>query len=245
MKTADAASSDTVVVEIDVDGLARRAVALPVDVGRYSRLTVLADALLSLSEPISGTLGSDFLSEPPPKSRIEKIEIPTGKTSTLVEGVNGFAVSADRSTLVYRAGKKLRVLAAGDKPPEGEDDAPGRASGWLDLGRIRVNVEPAAEWRQMFREAWRLQRDYFCDADMSGVDWQRVHDRYLPLLDRIGARSELADLIWEMQGALGTSHAYECAGDDRTAPAYPLGFLGADLALAGSGRWKAARLGRA
>jgi tricorn protease len=247
MKAADPGptTAQGVVVEIDVDGLDRRAIALPVDVGRYSSLTVLADALLALSEPISGTLGSDFVAEQPPKARIQKIEIPTGKTSTLVEGVNGFAVSTDRSTLVYRAGKKLRVLAAGQKPPEGEDDAPGRASGWIDLARIRVNVEPAAEWRQMFREAWRLQRDYFWDADMSGVDWQRVHDRYLPLLERIGARSELADVIWEMQGELGTSHAYEIGGDYRKAPAYPLGFLGADLALDSSGRWKVERIVRA
>jgi tricorn protease len=232
-------------VEIDVDGLDRRAVALPVDVGRYSRLTALSDAVLVLSEPILGTLGSDFLAEPPPRSSIERFEIPTGKKSTLVSGVNGYAVSADRSTLVYRAGKKLRAIAAGAKPPEGDDDKPGRASGWLDLGRIRVNVEPGAEWRQMFREAWRLQRDYFWDADMSGVDWQRVHDRYLPLLDRIGARSELADVIWEMQGELGTSHAYEIGGEYRKAPAYPLGFLGADLTLDRSGRWKVEHIVRA
>ena len=245
MKSPEAKPADDVAVDVDVDGLDRRATALPVDVGRYSRIAVLADAVLTLSEPMSGTLGVDFVAEPPPKARLEKIEIPTGKKTTLVDGINGFALSADRTTLVYRAAKKLRVLAAGEKPPEGEDDKPGRASGWLDLGRIKVNVDPGAEWRQMLREAWRLQRDYFWDAGMSGVDWQRVHDRYAPLVDRIGARSELADLLWEMQGELGTSHAYEFGGDYRKPPAYPLGFLGADLALDRSGRWKVERIARA
>ena len=245
MKTAPEDGSDAVVVEIDVDGLDRRATMLPVEVGRYSRLVALSDALLALSEPVTGTLGTDFLVEPPPKARIQRIEIPTGKMTTLVEPVNGFAVSADRSTLVYRSGTRLRALAAGQKPPEGEDDRPGRASGWLDLGRIKVSIDPAAEWRQMYREAWRLQRDYFWDADMSGVDWQHVYDRYLPLLDRIGARSELADLLWEMQGELGTSHAYEFGGHYRKPPAYPLGFLGADLALDRSGRWKVEHVVRA
>ena len=245
LNTAEPAAPETVTVDIDVEGLDRRAAALPVEVGRYSRLFVLPDALLAQSEPVTGTLGSDFIAEPPPKARIQKIEIPSGKVTTLAEPVNGFAVSADRSTLVYRSGKKLRVVAAGQKPPEDGGDKPGRESGWLDLGRIRVNVDPAAEWRQIFREAWRLQRDYFWDDEMSGVDWQRVHDRYLPLLDRIGARSELADILWEMQGELGTSHAYEFGGDYRKPPSYPLGLLGADLALDSSGRWKVERIVRA
>jgi tricorn protease len=97
----------------------------------------------------------------------------------------------------------------------------------------------------MYREAWRLQRDFFWDADMSGVDWQRVHDRYLPLVDRLGARSDLADLLWEMQGELGTSHAYETGGEYRPVPSYGLGFLGADLRLERSGRWKVERVIRA
>ena len=61
----------------------------------------------------------------------------------------------------------------------------------------------------MYREAWRLQRDFFWTEDMSGVDWEHVYQRYLPLLDRIATRGEFSDLMWEMQGELGTSHAYE------------------------------------
>ena len=88
-------------------------------------------------------------------------------------------------------------------------------SGWLDLDRIKVSVIPGVEWRQMFREAWRLQRDQFWTPDMSQVDWLAVHDRYLPLVDRVSSRSEFSDLMWEMQGELGTSHAYEYGGDYR------------------------------
>ena len=67
--------------------------------------------------------------------------------------------------------------------PHGDDhEPPGRSSGWIDLGRVKVSVEPALEWRQMFQEAWRLQRDQFWTEDMSSVDWQRVHELYLPLL---------------------------------------------------------------
>ena len=234
-------------VVIDVDGIDRRTTELPVGVGRYLQIAALKDALLLLSAPIEGLLGRDWSAEAPPTFAIEKVEIPSGRMSTLVPGVNGFAVSKDLSTLVLRSGNRMRVIAAGEKPPEGEgvDDRPGRHSGWLDLDRIRVNIEPAAEWRQMYREAWRLQRDYFWDADMTGVDWQLVHDRYLPLLERVSARSEFADLMWDMQGELGTSHAYEQGGDYRRAPSYGLGFLGADLTLDRSGRWVIARIVRA
>src|SRR5262249_32674145 len=85
------------------------------------------------------------------------------------------------------------------------------------------------EWTQMFSEAWRLQREHFWDERMSDVDWDLVYRRYTSLLSAVRTRSELSDLIWEMQGELGTSHAYEMLGDYRRIPAYHRGFLGADL----------------
>jgi tricorn protease len=105
-----------------------------------------------------------------------------------------------------------------------------RKNGWIDLERLNVAVRPSAEWRQMFREAWRLQRDQFWTPDMSKVDWLAVHDRYLPLVDRVSSRGEFSDLMWEMQGELGTSHCYEIGGDYRPQPVYPLGSLAASYA---------------
>ena len=121
------------------------------------------------------------------------------------------------------------MLKAGEKPPEKKDgDKPGRESGWIDLERVKVSVEPASEWRQMFREAWRLQREQFWTEDLSGIDWDAVHQLYLPLVDRITTRSEFSDLLWELQGELGTSHAYEMGGEYRRGPDYRQGYLGVD-----------------
>jgi tricorn protease len=115
----------------------------------------------------------------------------------------------------------------------------------VDLDRMRIAVVPGDEWRQMFREAWRLQRDQFWTPDMSGVDWAAVHDRWLPLVDRVATRAEFSDLLWEMQGELGTSHSYEMGGDYRPIPAWHQGFLGADLALdRRTGRWVVSRVPR-
>jgi tricorn protease len=97
-------------------------------------------------------------------------------------------------------------------------------------------VDPRKEWRQMLREVWRLQRDQFWVPDMSGNDWAAIYAQYEPLLERVSTRGELSDLIWELQGELGTSHAYEMGGDHRKPPALALGQLAATLAWAGDGR---------
>ena len=100
---------------------------------------------------------------------------------------------------------------------------------WLDLSRVKVNIDPISEWKQMYSESWRLQKEHFWTSDMSGVNWDNVYKRYLPLLDKVASRSEFSDLIWEMQGELGTSHAYEMGGDYKSSPTYRLGKLGADF----------------
>ena len=89
-------------------------------------------------------------------------------------------------------------------------------------------MQPAAEWKQMFAEAWRLQRENFWTADMSGIDWDAIYAQYAPLVERVTSRSELSDLFWELQGELNTSHAYEMGGQYRSRPHYSQGFLGVD-----------------
>jgi tricorn protease len=172
-----------------------------------------------------------FDTTPPAKASLDVYDFETQKHETLQSGITDFRLSPDARTLIYRAGKRLRVLPAGQKPPEGsgpEADKPSRESGWLDLERGKVSVRPALEWRQMLGEAWRLQRDQFWTPDMSGVDWAAIYERYLPLVERLTTRSELSDLLWEMQGELGTSHAYEIGGEYRKGPEYRQGFLGVD-----------------
>src|SRR5258706_11537737 len=85
-----------------------------------------------------------------------------------MEGVNGFDISRDNKMLIYQSHHRLRVLKAGEKPSKPESHEPNRESGWLDLHRVKVSVQPAAEWKQMFNEAWRLQREHFWAEDMAG-----------------------------------------------------------------------------
>jgi tricorn protease len=216
-------------IKIDWDGIQDRVVAFPVEEGKYTQVEGIPGGALFVSFPVEGALPQSWMpTEPEPAGVLEKYDLAEQKHETLVRGISYFELSADRRTLVYRAGPKLRALKAGAKPPK-RGEKPGRESGWIDLGRLKVSVDPGAEWRQMFAEAWRLMRDHFWVADMSGVDWAGVRERYGPLVDRVGSRSEFSDLMWETQGELGTSHCYELGGDYRPGPQYRQGMLAADF----------------
>jgi tricorn protease len=215
--------------KIDLDGIEGRVVAFPVPEGIYRRVAGIYNGkVVYIRFPVEGALNEPG-DQQPRHGSLMIYNFEDQKEELLVNGVTDFQVSADGQSLIYREGHRLRVLKAGEKPLE-ESGPPSRRNGWLDLGRVRVSVIPVAEWRQMFREAWRLQRDHFWTPDMADVDWLGVHDRYLPLVERVGSRSEFSDLMWEMQGELGTSHAYEFGGDYRPAPNYSQGYLGAEFA---------------
>lgn len=227
-------------VDIVLDGITRRVVPFPVPEARYKRLLALHGKVVFLSVAADGTLPWRDLLEGG-EGTLECYDFATKKTEKLAEKVSDVQLSADAKTLLFRSGKRLRVLRAGEKAPEG--DEAGRESGWVDLDRVKVSVRPAFEWPQMLREAWRAQRWYYWSADLSGVDWQTVYDRYAPLVERIATRGELSDLMWEMQGELGTSHAYEQGGDYRTGPNYQQGQLGVDYAVdARTGSWRIGRI---
>ena len=228
---------------IDFDGITERVVAVPVPEGRYSQVVGVKGKVLLTAWPVQGSLGRDlFAGGSGPRGSLEVYDLTEQRHDVLTGGVSHFEVSRDGQTLAYRSGRRLRVVKAGEKPPD-TDDTPGRRSGWLDLDRVRVSVDPGLEWAQMFKEAWRLQRDHFWVGDMSGVDWWLVLDRYAPLITKVATRLEFSDLVWEMQGELGTSHAYELGGDYRPAPAYAIGHLGADLVFdRDAGAWRFARV---
>jgi tricorn protease len=217
-------------IEIDIDGIAGRALAFPVKEGRYGRIEGIKGKVLFTTYPIEGARGRRN-EEEAPRGALESYDFETQKQDRLVDGVSDFWIGRDGKTLLYQSGDRLRVLKAGEKPPEKKEDKPGRESGWIDLGRVKVSIQPEAEWKQMFQEAWRLQREQFWTEDLSGIDWDAVHRLYRPLVDRVTTRSEFSDLLWEVQGELGTSHAYEMGGEYRPGPNYRQGFLGADWAF--------------
>ncbi|GAA4986166.1 S41 family peptidase [Actinopolymorpha pittospori] len=230
-------------VEIAVEGLADRVLAFPVPEGRYHRIAGIRGKVLFSSWPLQDAPeASEHGGHDGGGAVLDVYDFESQKKERLLEGLSDFSLDRGAHTLLYLAGERLRVLRAGEKPAE-EGDDPRRATGWIDLSRVKVSVRPGAEWRQMFRETWRLQRDHFWVADMSGVAWANIYDRYLRLVDRVSTRAELSDLIWELQGELGTSHAYEMGGAYRPGPHYDQGFLGVDWEFdVESGRYRIGHL---
>ena len=229
---AKKAQNGTRPLRIDLEGIERRVVAFPVPDGRYGQIAGVANKAIFTAMAVQGSLdnGEEWDDEAEADFGILRAyNFKEYKTETLAENVSWFELSRNRKKLLYAGSRRLRVIPAGEKAP-GESGHP-RKSGWIDLHRVKVAVNPPSEWEQMFREAWRLQRDHFWTEDMSQVDWQTVYYRYFPLIERVSTRSEFSDLMWEMQGELGTSHAYESGGDYRQLrPYYGQGFLGASFA---------------
>ena len=224
-------------LKIDLAGIERRIAAFPVSEGLFGQIAGVAGAKVAWTLlPIVGAHGRG--GHKPAPGRLELFDFETLQVRTLADRADQFVLADDASTLLLREGRRLRAIAAAGRPERRDDDkseAPSRKSGWLDLDRVRVAVDPPLERRQMLRELWRLQRDQFWTADMSGIDWNAVWQRYAPLLDAVATRGEFSDLVWELQGELGTSHAYEMGGDHRKPPAVAQGLLAADLREADDG----------
>ncbi|WP_181782038.1 S41 family peptidase, partial [Pseudonocardia pini] len=225
---------------VDVEGLVDRVVPIPVAEGRYRGLGAAKDCLLWLSVPVTGVLGDGRADGEDPKPVLERFDLKRRKVDTIADPAHGYAVSGDGNRLVVRDARTLRVL----RPDRSGSSAPsdGDADEFeIDLGRVSVTIDPAAEWRQMFDEAGRLMRDHYWIEDMAGVDWLAELDRYRPLVDAVGSTDDLVDLLYELQGELGSSHAYVVGrgsgGDFGGRP----GFLGADLEPVDGG-WRVARV---
>ncbi len=209
---------------IDLDEIEQRISAFPVGEGRFGQVQGCGDTVWFTRYPAEGTLEDD---SEVPRGVLVSWEFKTQEAKDVYQRVTNFTTSQDGKFLCYRSNQRLRLVSV-DKKPESNEDTPGRKSGWVSGNRLRVSIEPRAEWKQMAREAWRLMREHFWDA-ASGHDWEGIYQRYLPLLERVGCRSELSDWLWELQGELGTSHAYESGGDYLSEPTYAQGKLGAEF----------------
>ena len=196
------------------DGLDTRLFEVDVRPGNYSSLAVARDRLylLDRDDGSSQMLTIDFSPDRP-------------SLETFASGVSRFELSADRRKLLYGSGSgPMYIVDAGARPPG--DLAPHQ----VRLGDWRLPVRPAEEWRQMFVDAWRMQRDFLFDPELRGQDWAAIRERYEPLASRVGDRGELDDLLGQMVAELGVLHSQVRGGDyadepESGAPA----FLGAEF----------------
>ncbi|QES36441.1 peptidase S41 [Streptomyces venezuelae] len=228
------------VTRIDFDGLADRIVPFPVEAARYSTLRAAKDGLLWLRHPVRGVLGASRATphDPDPRTELERYDFADRRVEELAADADHFAVTGDGKRILLWTDGKLKVVPS-DRRASGDEDSASNIT--VDLTRIRHTVDPAAEWRQMYDETGRLMRDNFWRPDMGGVDWDAVLERYRPVLDRVATHDDLVDLLWEVHGELGTSHAYVTPRGGGGG-AHRQGLLGADLARGEDGLWRIDRI---
>lgn len=214
---------------VDTDGMADREVLLPIKPGNYVQLEAIPGALLYVETPVEGLLDDDWPSGQGLSAgdgTLHRYGFADAEAAPLVQQVDEFIISRDRSTIAYAGVGGLTVHPV---------NPPGEAKP-IDLSGVQIRVSAADEWRQIFEEAWRLQRDFYWAPNMAGLDWDAMKERYAALLPRIGSRTELNELIKQMIGELGTSHTYIWGGalhPREEAQPMSVGLLGADLATEG------------
>ena len=223
-------------LQIDLDGLTERAVPLPIQAAEIASFDVRDDKVFYLTGP------SQMIEGPLPgeKPALRVYDMKERKDAIVVEGLSSYALSADGKKVAYKIDGDYFIADA--KAGDGKSDDESKKK--IDLGHLRVRVEPTQEWAEMFNSAWRLERDFFFQKEMNGTDWDAVRAAYAPLLPLAGSRGDVNYLIGEMLGEISNSHTYVGGGD---APPdeqrVPTAYLGADFALdSASGRYKLAAI---
>ena len=208
------------VVRIDLNGISQRILAVNIPSGDYNNLTAGAAGTFFYTEPIAGGA--------PGTLRLQRYQLKERAAAPFLEGsIRSYSISADKKKLLYQAGDGANRwgVVATERPAKVGD-------GPLNVAQLETRVDPRAEWAQIYRETWRIQRDYFYDPKMHGADWQAIYEKYKPLLSFVGHRADLGYLIAQMGGELTVGHSYLVGtGDVPSEDPVSVGLLGADFAV--------------
>ena len=206
------AEGDTA-MQVDLGGIQDRIVSLGVDKRIHAGLQGGPEGTVFFvrQDPMSGS------------TSVMKYSLEERSASTFLDGATSFIISHDRKKLLYNARGSWGVVPTTGSPSVGD--------GALDLSGLEARIDPVEEWAQIFREAWRYQRDYLYVENLHGADWQAVYDRYEPWLQYVRHRSDLNYVLDVMGGELSLGHSYTGGGDTPDVERVPVGLLGADYAV--------------
>lgn len=222
---------------IDLEGIDQRIIALPIPARSYVGLAAgKANNIYILEQPVAPAAPGQF------GQTVHKYDLEKRKFDKALDGVTAFVVSANGEKVLYRQGpanwtiKPLAALGAPAGPP-----APGAPSGVLKISEMEVYVDPKVEWKQMYNEAWRNERDFFYDKNLHGLNLEEMKKRYAPYVEAVAHRSDLNYLFTEMLNQLTVGHMFIGGGDQPSPNFVPGGLLGCDYKVE-NGRYRFARI---
>jgi tricorn protease len=227
---AKSAQKKMPVVRVDLEDIGQRVLALPVPARNYLGLATGKEGALFLAEAPPVVTGPD--DEFPPVT-VNKFDLTTRKVDRFLDGVSALDISFNGEKMLFRRGQQWFIAGTAQPPKPGE--------GALKLDDLTVQVDPRAEWRQMYHEVWRIERDFFYDPNHHGLDLKAAEAKYEPYLERLASRDDLNYIFEEMLGELTTGHVFVFGGDRPDVKRVGGGLLGADYDV-DRGRYRFARV---
>ncbi|MCZ6833309.1 MAG: PDZ domain-containing protein, partial [Acidobacteria bacterium] len=219
----ETSEDESVEVVVDLEGMERRIVSLDIPVGEYVRLRAGEEGILFYGENNPGN----------PGFKLHRYSLEDRESVKFLPAYSSFSLSADGKKMLYHSEAGWHLVDTGE-PPEPED-------GKLDTDSLRMKVDPAREWRQMFRDGWRFQRDFLYVENLHGADWDAVWKMYEPWVQHVRHRSDLTYLLDIMAGEVGVGHSFTGGGDIPDVEQVGVGLLGADLEIH-KGRYRITRI---
>ncbi len=208
-------------VTIDFEGIAERIEALPLKRGNYRNLGVNESAIFYLNKDEGDFNRFEYRAVG--SMDLYSFSFKDRKENAVMKTIDSYQLSADGSKIVYKKGNKVGIIDASAKDSDGND---------LDLSDLKMWFDPLAEWKQIFNESWRMERDFYYDPNMHGLDWAAMKKKYGRLLPHASCRQDIRYIIGELIGELNTSHTYVYGGDrQRRADRVNIGMLGADYEI--------------
>jgi tricorn protease len=219
--TPDKAEAPTKPVKIDVDGFELRVRAIPGPSGDYRNLAAGPDAVYYVTG--AGT-----------EAQLKMYDLKEQKESVILPGVGNYELSADGKKILYNQGETYGIVDAKADQKVGD--------GALSLDRMELQIDPRAEWNELYVDAWRSLRDFFYDPAMHGLDWQAIRAKYAQLVPFLASRSDLDFILTEMGNELSAGHIYVERGDEPGPKRVENGLLGAEIEAHPSGVFRIAKI---
>jgi len=195
-------AKNTVKVNIDKVGIIERINEVPIKPGNYRGLSVTNKAIYLMTSSTGVNSKTDLA--------VLKIGNEDVKLKTMVEGIRSFSVTGNGKKILVRKQNNFYMIDAGTSKVNDLNNSK------IDLSSWQFAITPQEDWKQIFTDAWRMERDYFYDKNMHGVNWKTMYDKYFPLVNRVSTRNELSDLIGRFVGELAALHTSVRGGDTRT-----------------------------
>lgn len=228
-------------VKIDLDGILQRILAIPMPARNYPDLqTGESGTLLALAYE-EALPGSFF----PQGASVHRFDLKERRADVVISGINAFEMARNGKKYLYSRRGRWSIGTLKPMPPAGAP-APSPSAGRnsdkpMPTQNIQIKVKPRLEWRQMYREIWRIEREFFYDPNLHGLDLERVQKKYAPFVEAVASRADLNYLFAEMLGEMTVGHLGVGGGDIPRADRVPTGLLGADYVVE-NGRYRFARV---